>query len=89
MPIELARWIAWICYAYIGVGLALLPWWHWCGLERLDLAAARGPRGFRVIISPGLVALWPPMLVKAARGNGHPPVERNVHRDRARARDVS
>jgi len=80
MPVEIATWLVRAFYVYVGVGLLLLPWWHWRGLRRLDETAAKGPWGFRLLISPGLVALWPVMLQRARRGTGHPAEERNAHR---------
>jgi len=61
----------------------LLPWWHVRGLRRFDASAGTGPWGFRVLISPGLVALWPWLLARARSGAGHPHAERNAHRDAA------
>lgn len=70
---------------YAGIGMILLPWWHVRGLGRIDAAAARGPWGFRFLISPGLIALWPWLLARARRGDGHPRTETNAHRRRAAA----
>ncbi len=80
MPPLLALWLVRAAYAYLAVGLLLLPWWHARGLRRLDAAAGEGPWGFRVLISPALVALWPWLLPRAWRGTGRPPTERNAHR---------
>jgi hypothetical protein len=44
-------------YAAIGVGFAIA--FQLRGLARIDAAAARGSRGFRIAITPGVVALWP------------------------------
>jgi hypothetical protein len=83
MPMELATWVVRVVYAYGAVGLALLPWWHVRGLRRLDHASADGPWGFRVLISPGLIALWPWLIARGWHGDGHPAPERNAHRGRA------
>ena len=80
MSLLIARWVVRAAYAYAMIGIALLPWWQARGLRRLDAAAGAGPWGFRVLVSPGLVALWPWLLRRAGRGTGHPPVERNAHR---------
>ncbi len=32
---------------------------HWRGLARIDPAAAGGSLGFRMLVTPGVVALWP------------------------------
>jgi hypothetical protein len=89
MSLVFATWFARLVYIYIGIGLLLLPWWHMRGLRRLDAVAAKGPWGFRVLISPGLVVLWPWMLARAARAPGHPTEERNAHRVRAHARPTA
>lgn len=81
MPLLLATWLVHAIYAYVLAGLLLLPWWHLRGLHRLDPGAGRGPWGFRMLISPGLVALWPGLLVRALRSPGRPKTERNAHRD--------
>lgn len=83
MSLELATWVVRLGYAYGAAGVLLLPWWHWRGLRRLEVAAGAGPWGFRVLISPGLVALWPWLLARARAGGGHPRAERNAHRDLA------
>ncbi len=83
MPVEFAICLVRVFYAYVGAGFILLPWWHWAGLRRIDATAAAGPWGFRMLISFGLVALWPWLVRRAWRATGHPPAERNAHRDRA------
>jgi hypothetical protein len=87
MPMELATWVVRVLYAYVAIGLALLPWWHLRGLRRVDRAAADGPWGFRVLISPGLVALWPWLVARGCHGDGHAAPETNAHRARAAARE--
>jgi hypothetical protein len=32
---------------------------HWRGLARMDAAAAHGSLGFRALVTPGAIALWP------------------------------
>jgi hypothetical protein len=49
-------------------------------LRRFDEAAARGGPGFKLLILPGLVALWP-LIVARLRARGPAP-EMNAH-DRA------
>lgn len=80
MAESLAYYLVRSGYAYAAVGLLLLPWWHARGLARLDTAAGRGGWGFRLLVSPGLVGLWPVMLLAARRGTGHPRIETNAHR---------
>ena len=49
------------------------------GVERLDPAAKGASRGFRLIIVPGVVALWPLLLRRWISG-APPPAERTAHR---------
>lgn len=50
--------VEWYLYAGIAVAVAFLVW----GVDRID-AAARGAFLFRVLVLPGLVGLWPLVLV--------------------------
>ncbi len=67
-------------YALAGV-LLLVPLHRWA-VPRLDASANGASRGFRVLVSPGLVALWPVILRKwllarrgeAAHGSPDAPV---------------
>ena len=54
------------------------------GVGRIDPAAAEGTRGFRILILPGVIALWPLLARRWLRGTTEPPQERNAHRDAAR-----
>lgn len=85
MPVEFAIYLVRVLYVYAGIGIVLLPWWHLVGLRRLDLTAATGPWGFRILVSFGLAAFWPWLLLRARRAHGHPLPEHNTHRDRASA----
>lgn len=44
---------------YAAAGLVFAVFFLWRGVARLDSAAAGSPLGFRLIILPGVVALWP------------------------------
>ena len=60
---------------YLAVGSAVAAAFHWRGLGRIDPAARGAGPGFRFLITPGLVALWPWMLVvwrRASRKSGFP-----------------
>jgi hypothetical protein len=60
----IAEWIVALAGAYVAAGAlfaaAFLTW----GVSRIDPAARQGTPGFRLIILPGVVALWPFLLVK-------------------------
>ena len=49
--------------AYAGLGLVFAAVFQAMGLKRFDHAAARAGWGFRLIVTPGIVALWPVLLV--------------------------
>jgi hypothetical protein len=51
---------------------------RWVG--KLDPNAERGTWGFRVLIFPASVVLWP-LLARRVWGGSRAPVERNPHRD--------
>ena len=55
------------------------------GIERIDPAAHGASWGFRLLVLPGAVALWPILLRRWWRGTP-PPVESNAHRRAAEAR---
>ena len=49
---------------YVGAGavFAVLFLWRWVG--QLDSAAEHGTWGFRVLVFPGVAALWPFFVVR-------------------------
>ncbi len=70
-------------YLVIGV-LFGLPFVIW-GVGRVDPAAKAATPGFRLLVLPGSVALWPLLANRLVRRRTAPPMERNAHR-RAAAR---
>jgi hypothetical protein len=69
-------------YAVIGVAFALmfLP----RGVTRLDPRVAAAPKTLRLLILPGIVALWP-LFTRRWIAGAHEPIEDNPHRAKARA----
>lgn len=57
-------------------------------VERIDPDARGGSWGFRLAILPGVVALWPWMVLRKAVGDDPEPRERTPHRNAARSRDA-
>ncbi len=55
---------------YLAIGLLVATFLQLKGLAKLDPAAAHAPWRFRLLITPGLVALWPVMLRKAKPAAG-------------------
>lgn len=85
MPLPLAEAIVAVCeiYAVAGVlfALAFLP----RALSRSDPGVAGAPLTMRLLILPGVSALWPLFAWRWLRRQ-RAPLERNPHRDRARLR---
>lgn len=47
---------------HLGIGVVFAIAFQACGIGAIDAAAAHGSRGFRIAITPGVVALWPLLL---------------------------
>ena len=69
---------------YLGLGLLFALAFVTRGVSKVDPAARGATTGFRVLIVPGVAALWPLLAWRWARGIGAPPVERTPHRSAAR-----
>lgn len=61
-----AEIIAAVLVAYAAVGLLFALLFVFRGVNRIDEAAAESGAGFRLIIIPGVAALWPVMLLRWA-----------------------
>lgn len=69
---------------YLLAGLLFAgPFVLW-GIAKIDPVAARSGWGFRVVVFPGVVCLWPLLALRWGRGVSEPPEERNAHRCAAR-----
>jgi hypothetical protein len=66
--------------AYLAVGLAFALPFTCIGAQKIDPQATRGSWGFRLLILPGAIALWPLLLRRWAFGIKSPPEEGNSHR---------
>jgi hypothetical protein len=75
-----ASGVVWLAAAYLGAGLLFGVFFLARGIERLDPAARGSSLGFRLIVLPGVVALWPLLAKRWLTGAAGPPVERNAHR---------
>jgi hypothetical protein len=74
---NLIVWLVGI-YAFIGLlfGLLFVTW----GVSRIDPSARGAGVGFRLMVLPGVMALWPLMGRRWLRGMKGPPIESNAHR---------
>lgn len=71
--------------AYGAVGVLTALWFCWSGVNRVDPSAIPSGLGFRMMIFPAAVGLWPLALLLARRaggmlGNGRPSAERSTRR---------
>ncbi len=65
---------------YLACGLVFAIPFVLIGVKKVDPHAMHGSWGFRVLIVPGTMALWPLLLRRWASGVHEPPEERNAHR---------
>jgi hypothetical protein len=49
------------------------------GVGRIDPVARSGTIGFRILIIPGTIALWPLLLSRWVGGRRQPPSQRTAH----------
>lgn len=82
---DLANLIVATTGAYAGLGIIFAIAFLFFGASRVDPVAKDGSWGFRLLILPGCVALWP-ILARRWWSGGPPPSERNAHRDAAQTR---
>lgn len=75
-----AQVIVWALLTYAALGLLFAVAFVMVGVERVDTTAQGAGLGFRLLILPGVAALWPLLVWRWARGVSEPPVERNAHR---------
>jgi hypothetical protein len=68
-------------YAAAGFTFALI--FLSIGIARLDPGVAAAPKTLRLLLLPGVAALWPLFASRWIRG-AKPPIERNPHRAVAR-----
>ena len=83
LPLEVAQVVANAFEAYIVSGLIFALVFLPRGVVRLDPRMASAPRSLRLLILPGVVALWPLLVWRWVSGRPES-IERNPHRDRAR-----
>ena len=80
MSIVAATWLVRLVGLYLLLGILFaIPFVvQWVG--NMDPNAKEGSPGFRILISPGVIALLPLLLRRRLRGIHQPPEEKNAHR---------
>ena len=71
---------------YLACGVVFAPPFVLWGVGRGDPHARSGTWGFRLLLLPGVVFLWPLLLRRWMCGAQQPPAERNAHRCAVAAR---
>lgn len=69
---------------YLLCGLVFAVPFVLIGVKQIDPRAAHGGWGFRVLIIPGTMFLWPLLAQRWLKGVHEPPEENNPHRCAAR-----
>lgn len=83
MPLEIAQRAVGAFEAYAVAGLVFAILFLPRAIVRCDPRVAGAPKTLRLLILPGVVALWP-LFAWRWIANADAPTERNPHRDRAR-----
>ena len=82
----LALVVARVVEIYLALGLVFAVAFAARGVDAIDPAASGSTRGFRVLIVPGAMILWPLLLKRWLRGTPQP-TEDNAHRAAAPGAD--
>lgn len=77
--VPVAQFIVAAVAAYAAVGLLFAAAFVSTGVGRIDPSAEHAPIGFRLLIVPGTVALWPLLAIRWIRRQ-QPPTESTPHR---------
>ncbi len=80
MAEQIATWLLLALGAYLAIGVLFAIPFLKSGVAQIDPAAKDGTRGFRILIFPGVVALWPLLLKRWRNESNEPPEERGAHR---------
>lgn len=78
MQLQVVSSVIWIAGLYLAVGVFFALYFVWRGVNRVDPSAREGGVGFRLLILPGTVALWP-LMVARLRAGGPPPAIDSAH----------
>lgn len=82
--IDIATWLVRALGLYAALGILFSAVFVLRGIERVDPGAHGSGWGFRLMVLPGVVALWPLLFGRWVRRSGQPS-ESNAHRRAARS----
>jgi hypothetical protein len=76
----LAAIIVWAAGLYLAAGLIVAASALVRGLGRIDPDAENATLGFRILVIPGLVLMWPVIIRRIRSGRREPPRENTAHK---------
>ena len=65
---------------YLALGFLFAVPFLIAGIRRIDPSARAGTVGFRLLVAPGVIALWPLLAKRWIAGSGEPPAEATSHK---------
>lgn len=77
---NLANSLVTIFYAYVALGALFAITFLTIGIARIDHEAQGSGLGFRLMIAPGAIALWPLLAYRWFTGITEPPLQKDPHR---------
>ena len=77
----IAEWVVNLVMIYAAFGIVFAVIFVIVGIGKIDAAAKGAPVMFRLLVLPGVAALWPLLLKRWLGGRTHPPTENNPHRN--------
>lgn len=77
---SIATALVWATIAYAAVGFVFACVFVIFVVDNYDSSAKDAPKGFRILILPGVAALWPVFAVRLLRKNPSHPTEHSPHR---------
>jgi hypothetical protein len=80
MALTLAGWLVRLIGIYLALGVLFAVPFVMRGAARVDPAARGAGWGFRLLILPGVAALWPLLARRWLSGATSPPEPRDAHR---------
>lgn len=81
---EFVIWLVRAVDLYLLIGMLFSFYFVASGVNRIDPSARTAGLGFRLLIVPGTIALWPVLARRIVRGQSEPPPECNAHRRAAK-----
>jgi len=81
----IAAWPLILLAVYLACGFLFALPFAFLGVGKIDPHASHGSWGFRLLIIPGAMALWPLLLRRWAGGIHEPPEECTPHRPRSKS----